>query len=458
MEALCELLWALETVGDREALARVAARLAQAAVDEPSGSGNWDPSAIAQRLAGVGLFDQAEQLIAAIPQGQNWGEAQGGLAMLLVGAGDIPRAERIVDAIADVGPRSSALIELVRPLTEADDRVAALRAAQRAQESIADEPYPEVQARKLNYLAQVLLENYPAEAERVARRAEEFVAGVSDPQSRDSAHSSAVVALAVTGQFDRAERLIAEITDRSVRESSVLKLAWALGNAGDFDRGLRLAATITDVRTRGKTQEELVRSLALAGEFERAKAIAAVIESPSERADALGELASALATAGDRAGAGAVVDDAEEATLAVGHPATRNMARHWLVEQLIDAGDFELAERTALRTTNPAFELGQVGRAMAEAGDRAGARRVLDRAEPIALAVTDPESRAWALYSLADDLAVAGAVEDAVRVLVEATGTGPWYRTLSTAAVVAPDAVRALAEDVLGATGPVRRG
>jgi hypothetical protein len=388
MEALCELLWALDTVGDREALARVAARLAQAAVDEPSESGNWDPSAIAQRLAGVGLFDQAEQLIAAIAQGQNWGEAQGTFARLLVGAGDIPRAERIVDAIADVGPRSNALIELVRPLTEADDRVAALRAAQRAQESIADEPYPEDQARKLNHLAQVLLENYPAEAQGVARRAEEFAAGVSDPQSRDSAHSSAVHALALTGQFDRAERLIAEITDRSVRESSVLKLACALGNAGDFDRGLRLAATITDVRTRGTTQEQLVRSLALAGEFERAKAIAAVIESPSARADALGELAGALA----------------------------------------------------------------------EAGDRAGARRVLDQAEPFALAVTDPESPAWALSSLADDLAVAGAVEDAVRVLVEATGTGPWYRALGTAAVVAPDAVRALAEDVLGATGPVRRG
>ena len=153
-----------------------------------------------------------------------------------------------------------------------------------------------------------------------------------------------------------------------------------------------------------------------------------------------------------------MVDDAEEAALAVGYPATRSMVRHWLVEELIDAGDFELAERTALKATDPAHELGRVGRAMAEAGDRAGARRVLDQAEPFALAVTDPESRAWALSSLADDLAVAGAVEDAVRVLVEATGTGPWYRTLGTAAVVAPDAVRALAEDVLGATGPVRRG
>ncbi|MET0495933.1 MAG: hypothetical protein ABW000_22625 [Actinoplanes sp.] len=458
LESLCELLWALARIGDRDATVRVADRLVRATVDAPSESGNWNPPAIAQKLAGVGLFDQAEQLIAALPHGWSWGEAQGTLAQLLVGAGDTPRAERIVDAITDVGPRSNALIELVDPLTEAGDRVAARRATQRAQESIAAETYSEDQARKLNHLTQVLLADYPAEARQVARRAEEFAAGVSDPSGRDRARSSAVHALALTGQFDRAERLIAGITDQSVRESSVLKLACALGDAGDFDRGLRLAATITDVGMRGTTQEQLVRSLARAGEFGRAKATAAVIESPSARADALGELAGALSAAGDRAGAGPVVDEAEEAALAIGYPASRGMARHWLVEELIDAGDFALAERTARRAADPAHELGRVGRAMAEAGDRAGARRVLDLAEPHAMAITEPDARAWALSSLADDLAVAGAVEHAVRVLVEATGTGPWYRALGTAAVVAPDAVRSLAEDVLGASRPVRRG
>ena len=290
IEALCELMWALDTVGDRDTMVRVADRLMRATVDEPSESGNWNPPAIAQKLAGVGLFDQAEQLIAAIPHGENWGEAQGTLATLLVGAGDLPRAERIVDAIADVGLRSNALIELVAPLTEAAT-AAALRSAQRAQESIAAEPYPEDQGRKLNHLAQVLRENYPAEAEQVARRAEGFAAGVNDPYGRDSAHSSAVHALALTGQFDRAEQLIAGIAHRSVRDSSVLKLASALGNAGDFDRGLRLAATITDVSTRSTTREQLVGSLARAGEFARAKATAAGIESPGARADALGELA-----------------------------------------------------------------------------------------------------------------------------------------------------------------------
>ena len=128
------------------------------------------------------------------------------------------------------------------------------------------------------------------------------------------------------------------------------------------------------------------------------------------------------------------------------------------MEELIDACDFALAERSALRSADPAHELGRVGGRWPRRGDQAGARRVLGQAEPFARATTDPDARAWALSSLAEDLAVAGAEGDAVRMLVEATGTGPWYRALSAAAVVAPDAVRSLAGDVLGASGPVRRG
>ena len=40
-------------------------------------------------------------------------------------------------------------------------------------------------------------------------------------------------------------------------------------------------------------------------------------------------------------------------------------------------------------------------------------------------------------------------MDDAVRTVVEATRVGAWYRTLLTVAALEPDAVRAVAEDVL---------
>jgi tetratricopeptide (TPR) repeat protein len=372
---------------------------------------------------------------------------------MLAQAGDLRRAERTADAIAEADHRSTAWIELVSPLTEAGDRAGALRAAQRARESIAAVDNPGVQVRMLDHLVQVLvLDGYPADARRVVDRVEDIVLTATDPHDRDWAYASAVHALTHTGQFDRAEQLIPRIIDRSPRDTALLKLSVGLGASGDFDRGLRLADTITSVDTRSTAQGEQVRLMAEAGDFERARSTAATVASPSSRADALADLAGAMAAAGDRAGAGPVVRDSERVAATIEHPATRSLVRSRLVDELIDAGDLKQAEATALTAVGGRDSdsgLGGLARAMTRAGDLAGARRILARAEPFATSITEPDARAWALSSLAEDFLAAGAADDAVRLLVEATGTGPWYRTLSTAAGVAPHAVQALAEDIL---------
>lgn len=458
-EALDELLSALDKTGDREAVARVADLLRQAAaqVDQDSDSGACELVMIVQTLAGVGQVDQAEQLIAAVPDPRTQGQAQSLLAQLLAMKGDFPRAEHTINAITDADLRSTAWIQLVSPLTEAGDRTAALRAVQRAEEAIAGTDAGE-QSSKLNHLVQALLpDGDPAVVQRIAIQAEEVALTLSDPHDHDWECVSAVYALALTGQFDRAEHLIPGIADRAPRELAMLKLVDGLAGAGDFDRGLRVAAGITDADTRSNAQGQLVGSLAEAGDVARAEATAAAITSPSARATALNRLAGALIEAGDQAGARPVVQDAERAVATIEHPATRSLTRQRLVQTLIEAGDFEQAELTALAAiegSDPDFDLNRLAEGMIDAGDLIGARRVVELAEPFAVAITDGDARAWSLSSLAANYFAVGATDDAVRLLVDATGGGPWYRTLSTVAAVDPDAIRAVAEDLLNEETP----
>ena len=455
IEGLSELLSALDKIGDRHRAGPVADRLVRAAagIDQESDGATGPLIEVVQTLAGVGLVDTAERFIATIRHPQDQGATQSNLVAMLANAGDLGRAERIAAAIDDAEARSDAWIGLVGSLTEAGDRAGARRAVQRAEESIAAVSDYGGPVRRLNHLVQVLVAHgYPDDARRVADRAEEVARTVTDPRDHAWALGSAVHAWCFVGEFDRAERLIPGIVDRSARETALFKLSVGRGAAGDFDRGLSIADQLADVGDRSSAQGELVRLMAQAGDFERARSTAAVIASPSARAGALGDLAGALAAAGDQAGSRPVAQAADQVAGDIAYPTTRSLARSGLVEELVEAGDFEQAAATALvpvEGDNPAGDLGCVARGMIQAGDLAGARRILARAEPFALADTGPDTRAWALSSLAADLFAADAADDAARSLVESTGTGPWYRCLSAAAVIAPRAVQDLADDIL---------
>ena len=447
-EALDELMAALHQIGDEDAVARVADLFMQAAarVDHDTDSGSWELVMIVQSLAGVGQVDRAEQLIAAVPDVRTQGEAQSLLARLLVLKGDVPRAERTVAVIVEADLRSTAWLELV-PWMSGDPA----RGLREAEESIALTD-PGDQPGKLNHLAQTLLPGHADQARRVAARAADIALTLTDPHDRDWGRMAAVAALALTGQVERAEQIIPTIVDRSPRELAMFKLVVVLGETGDFDRGLRVADGITDADTRSNAQRHLVGPMAETGNTQWATATASAITSPSDRAKGLADLAGALVEAGDVAGSRPVVEDAERANVAIEHPATRRLSRQHLVRTLIEAGDFEQAELTAVAAVegrDPDFDLNRLAEGMIAAGHPDGARRVIDLAASFAAAITEPSSRAWSLTSVAANYFAVGAVDEAVRVLIEASGGGPWYRTLAKAAIIDPDAVHAVAEDVL---------
>lgn len=464
IEELSELVRALDKIGDRPLVGRVADRLVQVAADIDR---DWEEDAtelnlgsVVTVLAEVGQVDRAEQIASAIPDQRVKGALQGELAQELLAAGDFGRAEQIVDAIEDAELRSAALIDVMRSLIEAGDPGEIRRVAQRAQECIATIADVDVKVSRLAQLVRALISGgYPTEARQIADQIEKIAFSVTDPDVRDSARASAVQALVFVGEFDRAEQLIPGIGDQFARQSATFGLAKSLGAAGDFDRGLRLAAGIATAESRSSAQEQLAKSMAMSGDFARAESTASAIESLSAQSRALGVLTGAMAAAGDRAGSQRVARRAERILSEIDHPVMRTLVRQDVVEALIDAGAVEEAERIAFAGSEARDWTGdrdRLPRALADAGDLAGARRVIDRATPFALAMTDPDSRARTLNWLVDDLIAVGAADDAVRLLVEATGVGAWYLTLSTVAALEPEAVRVLADDVLSEEVPSR--
>ncbi|HST85887.1 MAG TPA: hypothetical protein VLL08_29385 [Kineosporiaceae bacterium] len=453
---LCKLLEALHTIGDRRAVERVSERLIQGVshIDLGAESAAGELAAVVGTLVRIGRIDQAEQIALRITHPWNQGEVYASMARAFTLTGDLPRAERAVNAILDADTRSNAWIDLVSALIEVRDLSRALRTAQSAWESIAACTESEIQPRKQHHLLQVLDGGGRWAKPRVAGEAAKAVQAaeaaetLTDPCDRDRGYVSAIFALLVTGQRDRAADLIPRIADQSFGKAALLGLA----SVDDFDERLRLAAEITDPEARSTAHKDLVDLMAEVGEFERAELTVTSIEVPFSRADALIRLAGFMALTGDRASAREMLQDAERVAAAIVEPALRKFIREYVVEVLIDIGDFEQAEITALAVAEecgPVIMLSGLAWEMAKAGDLAGARRVVERAEPFTAASTDPTRRAWGFNWLAQVMVATGNLDDATRLLWEAIPVEPWYDTVATVAAVAPDAVRAVAEELL---------
>jgi hypothetical protein len=449
---LCELLEALDKIGDRLAVERLSERLMLAAAHvEPSEDFEArELGEIVRALVRAGQVDRAEQIAAAVPRPWTQGEVYNSMADAFASTGDFVRAEGAVHAIPEaIGERrSTAWIDLVSSLMRAGDQVQALRTAQLAWESILVCTETEIQPRLVNYLVEMLRQgsHWPVTRPIVVPAAEAPGGPVST-----------LFSLLLTGQHDQAADLIPHIADPSSREGVLIGLA----ATEDLHESLRLVNGITDPRSRSTAQEHLAGRMAAAGELEQARLIVAAIEMPSSRADALIVLADIVAATGDRDGARVVLQDAERAAATIVEPGARKSTWEWLVQVLAELGDFEEAEHLALALAvagecNPVLTLGSLGREMAKAGDVAGARRVTRLAEPFAAAASDPVARASDLNWLAQVMVAAQARDDAVRLLLDAVPVEPWYLTVVSVAAVDPDAVRAVAEDLLNQNLPNR--
>jgi len=442
---LCELLEALHTIGDQRAVERLGDRLVQAAARiEPDGDLEVrELSDIVRALIHAGRIDAAETIVAAVPA--SWAQIQiyASMAQTYSFLGDFARAERAVTAIPQPNGDQGATswIDLMTAALKVGDQPRALRAAESAWDDIL-RTETDVQPRLVNHLVQML----PRNATRPL--AVQAAPARIDPPERDRAYVSALLAHLVTGRRDQVGHLLSRLTDRSSAHGALIDVL----AVEDFDESVRRMADLTDPTDRSLASERLAGRLAVAGDVERAQLIADAIEMPTSRSDALIILADLVVAAGDRDRGRALFQEAERVAATIVEPRSRESTWQWLAECLTDVGEFDEVERVLLaeaETFDPVIGLGKLAEAMATAGDAAGARRVVARAEPFAAAYADPTGRAWRHTWLARSLISAGAVDDAARLLLEAVPVEPWYQTVGPVAAVDPDAVRALAEAVL---------
>jgi tetratricopeptide (TPR) repeat protein len=452
---LIDLIEALTSIGDRSAVTAIAdllVRVSGTDIEQTSDGEDGGLSDVAHALGRCGELDQAERFAATVSHPLDRDLVWIGLVIALTETGDLARAERTAEAIVEPDSRSSALIDLARLRARAGDSAGARRNALRARECITAIAETEGHTEQLNYLAQALLAlDETEEARQVAGEAAAVAARVTDPHDPDWASVHAVHALALTGDFDRAEQLLAGITDEYARATALVKLVDGLGRAAEIDRALAAVAT-ADADTRESALVRLVRNLIQAQDFVRAESIISFLPGPRSRADVLGELASALATAGDPGPARKLVEEAQRVAATIDDPITRSFVRHEFVNNVIGSGDLDLAEIVVLaeaESQDPVNELNRLARAMIDIGDRAGARRLIERTAQLAFESAAPQAGAWDLCLLAENLQAVGDTERALRALIEATRTGLWFRTLAAAAILDPDAVRAVAKDVL---------
>ena len=454
-----DLLAALTSIGDRSAVTAIAdllVRMSGTDIEQTSDDEEGDLSDVGAALGRCGELDRAERFAATVCHPLERDSVWIGLVIALTETGDLARAEQAAEAIVEPDSSSSALLDLARLLARAGDSAGARRNALRARELITVIAETVDRMQQLNYLAQVLLAlNEMEEARQVAAEAAEIAASATDPQDPDWASVYAIHALALTGEFDRAEQVMAGITDESARGTALVKLVDGLGRAAEIDRALAAIATADatiDADDREAALVRLVRNLIQAQDFVRAESIISALPAPRSRADALGELAGALAAAGDPGPARRLAEQAQQVAATIDDPITRSFVRNEFVDTVIGSGDFDLAEIVVLaeaESQNEVSELNRLARAMIDGGDRAGARRLIERTAQLAFEPGAPRAGSWDLSLLAENLHAVGETERAQRALIEATRSGLWFLTLAAAATVDPDAVRAVATDVL---------
>jgi hypothetical protein len=216
------------------------------------------------------------------------------------------------------------------------------------------------------------------------------------------------------------------------------QLALTLADIGEFDRAQVLARTIRYAETTAHVLGAVAAAVFVAGHRDQARQLAAeaeavihTIRNPKDQVYALCQLARTLG-AGDRELAGRLATDAE--TLAdtitppLDHPAlARRAATRVMLARLTETwasiGDLDRAELLAHQVDGHGSGVSvrtTVATAAALAGDHHRVQRLVAEAEAAIHTVRDPESRAQALCELAEAIAKAGERVPANRLITNA--------------------------------------
>jgi hypothetical protein len=195
--------------------------------------------------------------------------------------------------------------------------------------------------------------------------------------------------------------------------------AWAA--AGDYDLAEQLARSLTYAPVRDSAYSDVVRVLSASGQHDRAEQLAYGIDAPLGRVTALSLIAGARAAAGEREHAALAAAAAEAEAGVVTDPQQLTEALCAVASGWAAAGDSQRAVRAATAAQariasapdNDQAVRARTATALAAAGDPG-------RAEQLAQAIADLRSRLEVLVLAAQASAVAGAQEQAVRMLTAA--------------------------------------
>lgn len=478
------------------------------------------PAILPSVWAMLGSLPRAEALARAITSPSEQARALAGLAKIAAGAGDLDRAAALALAITSPYQRAWALAVLA---AKADDANRAAALADRAQTAALAVTDPYQRARALAVTAEAAAGTGDLERfNSLMGQAGEAAALIHEPDRQARALAVLGMAAARAGEpsqaaalTDRAESLTRTISDPEALAGALATLAEAAARAGDLNRATALAeqaaATNPDQRTLGHMTGELsgtdddqneagsapsegtpsegrasqqvlgmlAEAVAGAGALDRAEATAAAITDPDRLTQALAAVAKAAARQGDPARAAALARRGREAARAIPDPDRREQALAMLadiaaraddpygleravartqlamgyrqaqvlvsvVETLTAAGALDRAETMAMRITDPiqqarAFTV-LAARAAALAEDPAKARARARRAREAVQAIQDPDRRARALAALAEMTAEAGDLTRAAELAASIVDPDEQARALAILAKAAADA------------------
>ncbi|MFJ9820752.1 hypothetical protein ACIRU3_36895 [Streptomyces sp. NPDC101151] len=436
----------------------------------------------AEVVARAGDAARAETMARTITGSFSQAGALRTVAEVVARAGDAARAETMARTITDPHEQALALTEVAAALARSGDVGRAEELVHEAEAVTRTTADPEMLGPVLAALAAALARAGDAErAEAVART-------ITDVDSRAEALKTVAEVVARAGDAARAEIMARTITDPHEQALALMEVAAALARADEADRAEALVRTIIGVHSRSGALAEVVGAVARAGDVDYAEAVARSFAGPGLRGLALARLAEVVARAGDVLRAEDLACEAEAAVRSNPDPYVRVLDMAVLAEALVRAGDMERAENLAhkaearalaipepeqrvpavLATAEVLARLGNVDRAeelaheantvartiaaqewrgetLAEVAETMAKLGDIDRAEAMARAIDVPEQHASALAKVARQ---AGTARSS-RLIAQALRLGTWQTAADALAVVQPDVLTVVADDLL---------
>ena len=366
------------------------------------------------------------------------------LPALWVQLGEAQYGQALARSLADPSRQVVAWARLAAALASEGHTESAERAADYAERAAATLKDPWVHARASARMAIAFARDMPEKAERAAHDAESVAYQITQPRQRAVALARLAGALASAGFLRESERIANSIEDPAPRAAAMRDLTIALGVAGQMERAVdtahraqSAAASISEPTQQASALADVACALAAIRQLEEAKQTAVSVVEPLQRALAFSCLANALVEAGDWKQATGVVKNAQRDAASIRDASQRAAALSYLTGALAAIGETEKAERVADSVGEPA----QRARAFSRLAGRAIGRqpdvavRAIHHAEKAANSITEPGEQAAVLADLADALAAAGHLEQAVSVAAKIPDMTQRARVLTQLAV-----------------------